>query len=62
MPRLLRLLSDELEEVECDVASKECRLRLYHDFSLYGAVWKVLSARRKFICVTNGRELRLLWR
>jgi len=36
--RTLRLLSDELEEVEHDVASKECRLRQYHDISLYGAV------------------------
>jgi hypothetical protein len=60
MLRMLCLLSDELEEVEHDVASKECRLKLYHDISLCGAVWKVLSARRKFvICVTSEREFRL---
>ena len=59
MLRMLRLLIDELE----DVASKECRLRLYRDTSLYGSVWKVLSAWRKFvICVTSERELRLVWR
>jgi hypothetical protein len=30
---MLRLVSDELEEVEHDVASKEWTLRLYHELA-----------------------------
>jgi hypothetical protein len=40
MLRMLRLLSDELEEVEHDAASKESRLRLYHTLAYVGLCGK----------------------